>query len=78
MNVFVTDGSGVDGGGQALAPSEIAANLVKLSLRCSAADLASFEKIVGELFAKDKIVRGSTVVNALWNMVRSVVHYLGR
>jgi hypothetical protein len=68
VNVYITDGSG-ENTGNSLAPLEIASNLVNLSLRCTLSDLTSFEKIVGELFLKDKITKSSAVVNALWQMV---------
>mmetsp|Transcript_8464 Transcript_8464/g.12624 ORF Transcript_8464/g.12624 Transcript_8464/m.12624 type:complete len:1331 (-) Transcript_8464:69-4061(-) len=66
VNVFVTDGG--ENGGRALAPAEVAHNLVTLCLKCSDSDLTSFEKIVGELFNRKIVSDSAGVIQCLWKM----------
>ena len=62
QNVFLTDGgAGTDA--KPLPPAEIAMNLVTLVQRCGVSEMASLEKIIGELFKQKKVEGG-------------IVHYL--
>ena len=63
-NVFLTDGASSDA--KSLPPSEIATNLAGLVARCGMSELASMEKIVGELFKADL---DNSVVQAIWTKI---------
>jgi hypothetical protein len=63
-NVFLTDGA--TDRPRYLPSVEIADNLTGLVQRCGASELASLEKIVGEVFKADF---DSSVVQAIWNKI---------
>ena len=60
-NVFLTDGASSNA--KSLPAPEIATNLAGLVARCGMSELASMEKIVGELFKADL---DNTVIQAIW------------
>ena len=63
-HVYLTDGA-VAGDMQNLEPDEIAKNLIELCKRCDLSEVASMERIIGDLFQQDRI--DLSVVQALWN-----------
>jgi hypothetical protein len=63
-NAFLTDGA--TDRPRSLPATEIADNLTRLVQRCGASELASLEKIVGEVFKADF---DSSVVQAIWNKI---------
>ena len=63
-NVFLTDGASSNA--KPLPPPEIATNLAGLVARCGMSELASMEKIVGELFKADL---DNAVIQAIWTKI---------
>jgi condensin complex subunit 1 len=66
MNVYLTDGGGGAGAGL-LSSIAIASNLVTVCVQCDASELASLERIIGELFRDQSL--DAKVAGALWAMV---------
>ena len=67
-HVYLTDGA-VSGDLQELEADEIAKNLVELCKRCDLSEVASMERIVGDLFHEGLV--DLAVVQALWNCLNS-------
>ena len=66
-SAYLTDGAATLA--EALAPDEIAENLIHVCEMCDSSELASLEQIIGVLFSTDAI--DASVVSALWIMALS-------
>lgn len=69
-NVYLTDGAAA-GEMQNLEVEEIAKNLIELCKRCDLSEIASMERIIGDLFQEEQL--DHSVVQALWNCL-SIAH----
>lgn len=70
-SVYLTDGA-ANGEAMALPPSEVANNLVELAKRCDASEIASFERIIGEIFQQGLVEQG--VISSLWSRVSNKIN----
>ena len=66
-NVFLTDGASSDA--SPLPPAEIATNLAGLVNRCGASEMASLDKLVGELF---KAELDTSVISSIWSKILAI------
>ena len=66
-SAYLTDGAAVDA--EALAPEEIASNLIHVCEMCDSSELASLEQIIGKLFLPSDMDKA--VISALWVMALS-------
>jgi condensin complex subunit 1 len=66
-DVYLTDGA-ADHSTKLLPPAEVALNLMKLAQNCDDAEVASLEKIIGDLFNEKSV--DDNVVKCIWNRVQ--------